>query len=79
MKNKAKMYVEPFGENKLPLHKIANIDECMKSYNKVYGILLSEQDLKTLFIAGFMLGNGSYQLKKEVDIDLEFEKQIQKL
>ena len=37
------------------------------------------QNNKTLFIAGYMLGNGSYQLKKEVDIDLEFEKQIQKL
>lgn len=34
---------------------------------------------KTLFIAGFMLGSGSYQLGKEVDIDLEFEKQIKKL
>lgn len=37
------------------------------------------QNNKTLFIAGFMLGNGSHQLGKEVDIDLEFEKQIKKL
>ena len=37
------------------------------------------QNNKTLFVAGFMLGNGAYQLGKEVDIDLEFEKQIKKL
>lgn len=76
---KTKLYLEPFGENKLPLDKIANINECMKSYNKVEGVLLSEQELKSLFISGFMLGNGSYQLGVDVDIDLEFEKQIQKL
>lgn len=76
---KTKLYLEPFGENKLPLDKIANIKECMKSYNKVEGVLLSEQKLKSLFISGFMLGNGSYQLGKEVDIDVEFEKQIKKL
>lgn len=76
---KEKMYLEPKGENGLPLHPIANIDECMKSYIKVFGILLSEEELKHFFIAGIMLGRGAYQLKKEFDAHEEFTKLCQKM
>ena len=75
---KEKLYLDPKGENGLTLHPIANIDECMKSYVKVSGILLSEEELKHFFIAGIMLGSGAYQLKKEFDIDEEFEKYFNK-
>jgi hypothetical protein len=42
-------------------------------------LIYNRQNYKDFFISGFMLGNGSYQLKKEVDIDLEFEKFYNKL
>ena len=43
MKNK--LYLEPLGENGLPLHNIANIDNCMKSYRKVVGIFIDKEIL----------------------------------
>ena len=42
---KTKLYLEPLGENGLPLHNIANIDNCMKSYKKVVGIFVDKEIL----------------------------------
>ena len=40
-----KLYLIPKGENGLPLHPTANVEECMKSYDKVVGDLYSEEDM----------------------------------
>ena len=76
---KAKLYLEPKGENGLPLHQISNIDECMKSYEKKIGLLLTHEELKKVFISGIMLGSGSYQLGQYVNIELEYLKLLDKL
>lgn len=76
---KAKLYLEPKGENGLPLHSIANIDECMKSYEKKIGLLLTHEELKSVFISGIMLGSGAYQLGQEVNIELEYLKLLNKI
>jgi hypothetical protein len=76
---KAKLYLEPKGENGLPLHSIANIDECMKYYEKKTGLLLTHEKLKSVFVAGVMLGSGAYQLGQEVNIELEYLKILDKL
>ena len=46
MKNK--LYLEPLGENGLPLHNIANIDKCMKSYKKVVGVFVDLPAMNTI-------------------------------
>jgi len=46
--NIEKLYLEPKGENNLQLHPLANIESCMKSYEKKIGILISEQQLQDL-------------------------------
>ena len=43
-----KLYLRPKGENGLPLHPIANVEECMKSYDKVVGELYTEQEVEVL-------------------------------
>ena len=43
-----KLYLIPKGENGLPLHPKANIEECMKSYDKVVGELYTEQEVTEL-------------------------------
>lgn len=75
---KAKLYLEPKGENGLALHPIANIDECMKSYEKKVGLLLTHEELKKVFISGIMLGSGAYQLGQDVNIELEYLKLLDK-
>jgi hypothetical protein len=35
----------PFGENGLPLHHSANVDECMKSYQKQEGYFFTPEEL----------------------------------
>ncbi len=47
---KEKLYLEPKGVNNLPLHFDANIEECMKSFDKKKGILVTEKDLDTFII-----------------------------
>lgn len=37
------------------------------------------EKMKEIFIAGIMLGNGAYQLKKEFDTDKEFKKLYYKM
>lgn len=76
---KAKLYLEPKGENGLPLHTIANIDECMKSYEKKVGLLLNHEELKNVFISGIMLGSGAYQLGYEINIEEEYLKLLNRL
>lgn len=75
---KAKLYLEPKGENGLPLHQIANIDECMKSYEKKIGVLLTHEELKKIFISGIMLGSGAFQLGQDINIELEYLKLLDK-
>ena len=43
-----KLYLRPKGENGLPLHPTANVEECMKSYDKVVGELYTEQEVEVL-------------------------------
>ena len=43
-----KLYLRPKGENDLPLHPIANVEECMKSYDKVFGNLYTEEEVEVL-------------------------------
>ena len=47
-----KLYLIPKGENGLPLHPIANVEECMKSYDKVVGDLYTEEDMRLAFGVG---------------------------
>ncbi len=37
-----KLYLRPKGENGLPLHPTANVEECMKSYDKVVDRVLAK-------------------------------------
>ena len=43
-----KLYLRPKGENGLPLHPTANIEECMKSYDKIVGELYTEEEVLAL-------------------------------
>ena len=43
-----KLYLRPKGENGLPLHPTANIEECMKSYDKVVGELYTEEEVHNI-------------------------------
>ena len=43
-----KLYLRPKGENGLPLHPTANVEECMKSYDKVVGELYTEEEVENL-------------------------------
>ena len=43
-----KLYLRPKGENGLPLHPKANVEECMKSYDKVVGELYTEEEVEHL-------------------------------
>lgn len=47
-----KLYLRPKGENGLPLHPTANVEECMKSYDKVVGDLYTEEDMRLAFEVG---------------------------
>lgn len=76
---KSKLYLEPKGENGLPLHTLANIDECMKSYEKKVGLLLTHEELKDVFISGIMLGSGAYQIGQEINIEAEYLKLLNRL
>jgi hypothetical protein len=40
-----KLYLIPKGENGLPLHPTANVEECMKSYDKIVGELYTEEEV----------------------------------
>ena len=40
-----KFYLIPKGENGLPLHPTANVEECMKSYDKIVGKLYTEEEV----------------------------------
>ena len=43
-----KLYLRPKGENGSPLHPTANVEECMKSYDKVIGELYTEEEVKEM-------------------------------
>ena len=43
-----KLYLRPKGENGLPLHPTANVEECMKSYDKIVGELYTEEEVTEL-------------------------------
>lgn len=43
-----KLYLRPKGENGLPLHPKANVEECMKSYDKIVGEIYTEEEVKEL-------------------------------
>ena len=43
-----RLYLIPKGENGLPLHPTANVEECMKSYDKVVGELYTEEEVTEL-------------------------------
>ena len=43
-----KLYLIPKGENGLPLHPTANVEECMKSYDKIVGELYTEEEVENL-------------------------------
>ena len=43
-----KLYLIPKGENGLPLHPTANVEECMKSYDKVIEELYTEEEVEVL-------------------------------
>ena len=43
-----KLYLRPKGENGLPLHPTANVEECMKSYDKIVGELYTEEEVENL-------------------------------
>ena len=55
---KLELYLKPKGENNLPLHPIANVEECMKSYEKV---IMKEITLEELYI------NEALNYKREKD------------
>ena len=43
-----KLYLRPKGENGLPLHPKANVEECMKSYDKIVGEIYTEEEVENL-------------------------------
>lgn len=74
---KEKLYLEPKGVNNLPLHFDVNIKECMESFDKKRGILITEKDLdkfaiefaewclaKNMGVAKFTLYEGEIELFK---------------
>lgn len=69
-----KLYLRPKGENGLPLHPTANVEECMKSYDKVVGDLYTEQDvgvlLETLSKVLVYQGN-EYKLPQYFEAEIE--------
>ena len=69
-----KLYLIPKGENGLPLHPTANVEECMKSYDKVVGDLYTEQDvgvlLETLSKVLVYQGN-EYKLPQYFEAEIE--------
>lgn len=42
------LYLRPKGENGLPLHPKANVEECMKSYDKIVGEIYTEEEVENL-------------------------------
>ena len=76
MKLKEKLYIEPFGENKLPLHRTANIDKCMKSYNKIFGVLI-DKDVLSCFLEWCVLEDKDiYDAENRLKTSAEFIKHI---
>lgn len=45
MSNNKILLLKPRGENGLPLHPLANIEQCMKSYEKVIIELPSDEEI----------------------------------
>ena len=62
---KEKLYLEPKGEHNFNLHPLANINECMKSYEKKVGYLFTEQELKDLMHRCWMKSRKFYSGKTD--------------
>ena len=72
MKNK--LYLEPLGENGLPLHNIANIDNCMKSYKKVVGIFVDKEILSCFLVWCILEDKDIYDAEARLQTSIEFLK-----
>ena len=69
-----KLYLRPKGENGLPLHPIANVEECMKSYDKVVGELYTEQEVEVLLetLSKVLVYQGNeYKLPQYFETEIE--------
>ena len=69
-----KLYLRPKGENGLPLHPTANVEECMKSYDKVVGELYTEQEVEVLLetLSKVLVYQGNeYKLPQYFEAEIE--------
>ena len=69
-----KLYLRPKGENGLPLHPTANVEECMKSYDKVVGELYTEQEVEVLLetLSKVLVYQGNeYKLPQYFETEIE--------
>ena len=69
-----KLYLIPKGENDLPLHPTANVEECMKSYDKVVGELYTEQEVEVLLetLSKVLVYQGNeYKLPQYFEAEIE--------
>ncbi len=69
-----KLYLIPKGENGLPLHPTANVEECMKSYDKVVGELYTEQEVEVLLetLSKVLVYQGNeYKLPQYFETEIE--------
>ena len=74
MKNK--LYLEPLGENGLPLHNIANVDNCMKSYKRIVGVILDKQNLSEFLEWCVLHDKDIYDAEARLKTSIEFLKHI---
>ena len=69
-----KLYLRPKGENGLPLHPTANVEECMKSYDKIVGELYTEQEVEVLLetLSKVLVYQGNeYRLPQYFEAEIE--------
>ena len=69
-----KLYLRPKGENGLPLHPTANVEECMKSYDKVVGELYTEEEVAVLLetLSKVLVYQGNeYKLPQYFEAEIE--------
>ena len=69
-----RLYLIPKGENGLPLHPTANVEECMKSYDKVVGELYTEQEVEVLLetLSKVLVYQGNeYKLPQYFETEIE--------
>jgi hypothetical protein len=71
---KPKLYLEPLGENGLPLHNTANIDNCMKSYKKVVGIFIDKEILSCFLEWCILKDKDIYDSENRLKTSVEFLK-----